>query len=94
MKILAKKYSNLSIKLETNNNNWQILNLFVEVLCIEIIKTTENETISKAFLEDRIEPLGTDDILENKPPLEKSCYYFTEKSKQLLKTLITISLNP
>lgn len=69
MKILAKKYSNLSIKLETNNNNWQILNLFVEVLCIEIIKTTENETISKAFLEDRIEPLGTDDILENKPPL-------------------------
>ena len=36
-----------------------------------IIKTTGNERISKAFLEDTIETLVTYDVLENKPRLEK-----------------------
>lgn len=65
----------------------------LKLLCIEIIKTTENETISKSFLEDRIEILVTDGILEDEPPLEKNCYYITEKSKQPLKTHIRMSLN-
>ena len=56
----------------------------VESIFEQIIKTTGNESISKSFLEDRIETLVTDDILENKPRLEKNSYYFTEKSKQLL----------
>ena len=56
----------------------------VESIFDEIIKTTWNESISKSFLEDRIETLVTDDILENKPRLEKNSYYLTEKSKQLL----------
>ena len=56
----------------------------VESIFEQIIKTTGNESISKSFLEDRIETLVTDDILENKPRLEKNSYYLTEKSKQLL----------
>ena len=36
------------------------------------------------LLEDRIETLVTDDLLENKPRLEKNSYYLTEKSNQLL----------
>ena len=56
----------------------------VESIFEQIINTTGNESISKTFLEDRIEALVTDDILENKPRLEKNPYYLTEKSKQLL----------
>ena len=56
----------------------------VESIFEQIIKTTGNESISKSFLEDRIETLVTDDILENKPRLEKNSYCLTEKSKQLL----------
>ena len=43
----------------------------VEFIFEQIIKTTGNESISKAFLEDRIETLVTDDMLENKPRLEE-----------------------
>ena len=49
-----------------------------------IIKAIGNESISKAFRENRIEALVTDDMLENKPRLEKYSYGLTEKSKQLL----------
>ena len=56
----------------------------VESIFEQIIKTTGNESISKSFLEDRIETLVTDDILENKPRQEKNSDYLTEKSKQLL----------
>ena len=56
----------------------------VESIFEQIIKTTGNESISKTFLEDRIETLVADDVLENKPRLEKNPYYLTEKSKQLL----------
>ena len=56
----------------------------VESIFEQIIKTTGNESISKAFPEDRTETLITDDMLENKPRLEKNSYYLTEKSKQLL----------
>ena len=55
----------------------------VESIVEQIIKTTGNESISKAFLEDGIETLATDGILENKPRLEKNSCYLTEKSKQL-----------
>ena len=51
----------------------------VESIFGQIIKTTGNESISKSFLEDRIETLATDDILENKPRLEKNSYCLTEK---------------
>ena len=51
----------------------------VESAFEQIIKTTGNENIPKAFLEDRIETLVTDDMLENKPRLEKNSYCFTEK---------------
>ena len=54
----------------------------VESICEHTIKTTGNESISKAFLEDEIETLVTADILENKPRLEKN-FYLTEKSKPL-----------
>ena len=56
----------------------------VESVFEQIIKTTGNENISKASLEDRIQTLVIDDMLENKPRLEKSSCYLTEKSKQLL----------
>ena len=72
-------YSKPSIKLRTNRQQANAESIFEQ-----IIKTTGNESISKSFLEDRIETLVTDDILENKPRLEKNSYYLTEKSKQLL----------
>ena len=59
----------------------------VESIFEQIIKTTGNERISKTFLEDKIETLVTDDILENKPRLEKNSYYLNEKNKQLLLNL-------
>ena len=40
----------------------------------QLIKTTGNESISKALLEDRKETLTNDDMLENKPQLEKHSY--------------------
>ena len=40
----------------------------------QLIKTTGNESISKALLEDRKETLANDDMLENKPQLEKHSY--------------------
>ena len=48
----------------------------VESIFEQIIKTTGNETISKAFLEDRIETLVTDDML-NKLWLERNSCYLT-----------------
>ena len=45
----------------------------------QLIKTTGNESISKALLEDRKETLANDDMLENKPQLEKHSYYLTKK---------------
>ena len=65
-----------SIKLRTNRQQANPESIFEQ-----IIKTTGNESISKSFLKDRIETLVTDDILENKPRLEKNSYYLTEKSK-------------
>ena len=56
----------------------------VEFIFNQIIKTTGHESTSKSFLDDRIEPLVTGNILENKPRLEKNSYYLIEKSKQLL----------
>ena len=45
------------------------------------VKSTGNESISKSFLKDKIKTLVTDDLLGNKPRLEKNSYYLTEKSK-------------
>ena len=51
----------------------------VEFIFNQIIKTTGNESISKSFLDDRIQTLVTGNILENKPRLEKNSYCLTEK---------------
>ena len=53
---------------EIRNKHKQQAN--VESIFEQIIKTTGNESISKAFFEDRIETLVTDDMLTNKPRLE------------------------
>ena len=56
--------------------------LSVESIFEQTIKTTGNESISKALLEDRTEILAIDNML--KKYVKKSSYYLTEKSKQLL----------
>ena len=79
---LSKIYSKVYYIDKIRNKHKQKAN--VESIFEQIIKITGNESISKTFLEDRIETLVTDDMLENKPRLEKNSYYLTEKSKQLL----------
>ena len=56
--------------------------LSVESIFEQTIKTTGNESISKALLEDKTEILTIDNML--KKYVKKSSYYLTEKSKQLL----------
>ena len=65
----------------------------VESIFEQIIKTTRNESISKALLNNRIETIVTD-MLENKPQLENNSYCLTQKSNQLLLKFMVISLNP
>ena len=55
----------------------------VESIFEQIIKTTRNESISKALLNNRIETIATD-LLENKPRLENNSYCLTQISNQLL----------
>ena len=50
----------------------------VESIFEQIIKTTGNESISKALLNNRIETIVTD-MLENKPQLENNLLPYSKK---------------
>ena len=82
---LIKKFLNLSKEYEQQ--------AIVDSIFEEIIKINGNDNISKAFLENRIETLITDDLFEIKPRFDKNSCCLTEESNQLLKTMMT-SLNP